>query len=61
MQQLSLQQDHNITIEQMIKDHILQISVYWHEEIDAYDIHIKDVTERKLAEEQVKKMYPPLI
>lgn len=56
MPQLSSQQDHNITVEQMLKDHILQISVYWHEEVDAYDIHIKDVTERKLAEEQVKHL-----
>ncbi|PKI12644.1 sensor domain-containing protein [Colwellia sp. 12G3] len=55
-QKLSSQQDHNVTVDQMLNDHILQISVYWHEEIDAYDIHIKDVTERKLAEEQVKHL-----
>jgi EAL domain-containing protein (putative c-di-GMP-specific phosphodiesterase class I)/GGDEF domain-containing protein len=55
-QQLSSQQDHNITVEQVINDHILHISVYWHEEIDAYDIHIKDVTEVKLAEEQVQHL-----
>jgi EAL domain-containing protein (putative c-di-GMP-specific phosphodiesterase class I)/GGDEF domain-containing protein len=55
-QQLTSQQDYQITVEQMLNDHILQISVYWHEEVDAYDIHIKDVTERILAEEQVKNL-----
>ncbi|PKG83480.1 hypothetical protein CXF85_10730 [Colwellia sp. 75C3] len=55
-QQLTSQQDHSVIVEQMLNDHILQISVYWHEEIDAYDIHIKDVTERKLAEEKVKHL-----
>jgi EAL domain-containing protein (putative c-di-GMP-specific phosphodiesterase class I)/GGDEF domain-containing protein/CHASE3 domain sensor protein len=55
-QQLTSQQDCQVTVEQMLNDHILQISVYWHEEVDAYDIHIKDVTERKLAEEQVKNL-----
>lgn len=55
-QQLSAQQEHSLVVEQVLKDHILQISIYWHEEIDAYDIHIKDVTERKQAEEQVKHL-----
>ncbi len=40
----------------MLNDRILQISVYWHKELDAYDIHIIDVTERKLAEEQVNHL-----
>ncbi|KGJ89129.1 diguanylate cyclase/phosphodiesterase [Colwellia psychrerythraea] len=52
-QQLSSQNEHNSVVEQVLNDHVLHISVYWHEEIDAYDIHIKDVTERKLAEERV--------
>ena len=55
-QLLSSQQEHSMVVEQVLNDHILQISVYWHEEIDAYDIHIKDVTERKLAEEQVNHL-----
>jgi len=55
-QLLSSQQEHNDTVEQVLNDHVLQISVYWHEEIDAYDIHIKDVTERKLAEEKVNHL-----
>lgn len=55
-QQMGSLQDRNIIVEQMLKDHILQISVYWHEEIDAYDIHIKDVTEARLAEEQVNHL-----
>ncbi len=55
-QQLSSEQDHSVVVEQVINDHILQVSVYWHEEIDAYDVHIKDVTEGKLAEEQVNHL-----
>jgi EAL domain-containing protein (putative c-di-GMP-specific phosphodiesterase class I)/GGDEF domain-containing protein len=55
-QQLSSQQDHSVIVEQILKDRILQISIYWHQELDAYDIHIKDVTERKLAEEQVNHL-----
>ncbi|MEW6993221.1 EAL domain-containing protein [Colwelliaceae bacterium MEBiC 14330] len=55
-QQLSAEQAHSKVIEQLLNDHILQISIYWHDEVDAYDIHIKDVTERKLAEEQVNHL-----
>ena len=55
-QQLSSQQEHNVIVEKILNDHILQMSVYWHEEVDAYDIHIKDVTERKQTEEQVKHL-----
>jgi len=55
-QQLAANQNHSIVIEQVLKEHILQISIYWHDEIDAYDIHIQDVTEGKLAEEQVNHL-----
>jgi len=55
-QQLSSDQEHSVIIEQVLNERILQISVYWHKEIDAYDVHIKDVTERKLAEEQVNHL-----
>ncbi len=55
-QAVSQQQDHTLVIEQSIKARILQISIYWHEEIDAYDIHIKDITEGKLAEEKVNHL-----
>jgi len=55
-QQLSSQQEHSVIIEQVLNERILQISVYWHKEIDAYDVHIIDVTERKLAEEQVNHL-----
>jgi len=55
-QQLSSKQDHSVIVEQVLNDRILQISIYWHKELDAYDIHIIDVTERKLAEEQVNHL-----
>ena len=55
-QEVSQQQDHTLVIEQSVKARILQISIYWHEEIDAYDIHIKDITEGKLAEEKVNHL-----
>jgi predicted signal transduction protein with EAL and GGDEF domain len=53
---LSTQQEHSITVEQALKSRILHISIYWHHEVDAYDIHIKDITERKLAEERVNHL-----
>jgi len=53
---IASQQDHSIVVEQVLNERILQISIYWHKELDAYDIHIIDVTERKLAEEQVNHL-----
>lgn len=55
-QQLSENQQHSFVVEQPLKDQILQITTYWHREVDAYDIHIVDMTERKLAEEQVNHL-----
>ena len=55
-QQLAAEQAHSLVVEQVLHEHILQVSIYWHDEIDAYDIHIRDVTEGKLAEEQVNHL-----
>ncbi|WP_206484290.1 GGDEF domain-containing phosphodiesterase [Thalassotalea sp. G2M2-11] len=48
--------DHSLVIEQALVDRILQISLYWHQAIDAYDIHVRDVTEHRLAEIEVNKL-----
>ncbi|MDO6427549.1 bifunctional diguanylate cyclase/phosphodiesterase [Thalassotalea sp. 1_MG-2023] len=48
--------DHYIVIEQTLKNKILQVSVNWLEEFDAYDIHIKDVTEQVVAQQEVKHL-----
>jgi len=48
--------NHSVVIEQKINGYILQINMNWLQEIDAYDIHILDITERKLAEEKVKHL-----
>jgi len=55
-QEVSKQRDHSLVVKQQLEDRILQISIYWHQEIDAYDIHIKDITERILAEQEVKQL-----
>jgi EAL domain-containing protein (putative c-di-GMP-specific phosphodiesterase class I)/GGDEF domain-containing protein len=51
--ELSLTKDHSLIIEQSLADRILQVSIYWHEEMDAYDIHIKDITDKKLSEQKI--------
>lgn len=53
---LSKQVNHTLILEQNLQDRILQISIYWHKELDAYDIHIKDITKRILAEQEVKQL-----
>lgn len=55
-EELSRAPEHSLVLEQELSERILQISIYWHEEIDAYDIHIKDVTEAKIAQEQVNHL-----
>lgn len=44
----------SMTIEQPLQDRILQVSINWLPEVDSYDLHIVDITERKLAEQKVK-------
>ena len=55
-EQLSKQKEFTLLVEQALKNRILQVRVYWHQEVDAYDIHIIDVTERKLAEDKVNHL-----
>lgn len=55
-EKLSRTTEHSVVLEQTLQERILQISIYWHEEMDAYDIHIKDVTEEKIAQEQVNHL-----
>lgn len=51
--QLSQQKTKTLNIEQMLADHVLQVTINWLAELDAYDIHIVDITERKRAEQKV--------
>ncbi|WP_448549688.1 putative bifunctional diguanylate cyclase/phosphodiesterase [Thalassotalea fusca] len=55
-QQLATVEDATLTVETEFKYRILQTSIHWHREIDAYDIHIWDVTERRIAEQKVKHL-----
>ena len=48
--------DHSLILEMPVKDRVLQTSIYLHPELEAYDIHIKDVTERVQAERAVKHL-----
>ena len=52
--QLSNSQESTLLIEQNLNDRILNININWLRELDAYDIHIVDITKRKIAEQQVK-------
>jgi EAL domain-containing protein (putative c-di-GMP-specific phosphodiesterase class I)/GGDEF domain-containing protein len=51
-----------LTMEQTFGDRILQVSIHWLKELDAYDIHLVDITEQKIAEQKVKHQafYQPL-
>jgi EAL domain-containing protein (putative c-di-GMP-specific phosphodiesterase class I)/GGDEF domain-containing protein len=51
-----------MSLEQTLGDRILHMSIHWLKELDAYDIHLLDVTEQKLAEQKVKHLafYQPL-
>jgi EAL domain-containing protein (putative c-di-GMP-specific phosphodiesterase class I)/GGDEF domain-containing protein len=55
-QQLRTQNNSNMVFESVINDHVLQTSIYWHDAIAAFDIHIKDITEGKLAEQQLNQL-----
>jgi len=55
-QRLSQGSENSFVIEQRLNDRVLQVSIYWHAELDAYDIHIRDITERILAEQAVNKL-----
>ena len=46
----------NTSVEQALASKVLQINVYWHKALKAYDIHIHDITERKQAEQKVHKL-----
>jgi EAL domain-containing protein (putative c-di-GMP-specific phosphodiesterase class I)/GGDEF domain-containing protein len=46
----------SISVEQTIKQFVLQYNINYLPDINAYDIHIIDITERKIAEEKVKKL-----
>jgi EAL domain-containing protein (putative c-di-GMP-specific phosphodiesterase class I)/GGDEF domain-containing protein len=51
-----------MTLEQTLGERIVHMSIHWLKELDAYDIHLLDVTEQKIAEQKVKHLafYQPL-
>jgi EAL domain-containing protein (putative c-di-GMP-specific phosphodiesterase class I)/GGDEF domain-containing protein len=55
-QQLRSENISNMVVESVINEHVLQTSIYWHEAIDAFDIHIKDITDGKRAEQQLNQL-----
>lgn len=46
----------SISVEQTIKKYVLQYNINYLPDIDAYDIHIIDITERKIVEEKVRRL-----
>ena len=61
-QRLTECHENAMTLEQTLGERILQVSIHWLKELDAYDIHLMDITEQKLAEQKVKHLafYQPL-
>jgi EAL domain-containing protein (putative c-di-GMP-specific phosphodiesterase class I)/GGDEF domain-containing protein len=61
-QRLTECHENAMTLEQKLGDRILQLNIHWLKELDAYDIHLMDVTEQKIAEQKVKHLafYQPL-
>lgn len=55
-QNLAQREDGRMSFEQDFHQRILQINVNWLKTIDAYDIHIIDITDRKLAEQEVNQL-----
>ncbi len=55
-QEISKSEQTSLSVEQQLKDRILQVNINWLKHIDAYDIHIVDITERKLAEQEVNHL-----
>lgn len=45
-----------MSLEQTLGKRILHMSIHWLKELDAYDIHLLDVTEQKVAEQKVKHL-----
>ena len=54
--QMSQSGRNSITLEQTLEDRVLQTNINWLKDIDAYDLHIVDITERKLAEQKVEHL-----
>ncbi len=52
-QEIAQQANNSLILERTLAGRILQVSIYWHKDLDAYDIHIKDITEHRLAEQEV--------
>jgi len=61
-QRLTEYNESAMTLEQTIAGRILQVNIHWLKELDAYDIHLMDITEQKIAEQKVKHLafYQPL-
>jgi len=55
-EQITKSVKNSLTVEQSLNNRVLQTNVNWLRDIDAYDLHIVDVTERKMAEQKVKHL-----
>lgn len=45
-----------VTIEQELETRLLQININWLKDIDAYDLHIIDITETRIAEQRISDL-----
>lgn len=43
-------------LEQTLKDRVLQININWLTDIDAYDLHLVDITDKRLAEQRISDL-----
>ncbi len=45
-----------MTIEQALATRLLQVNINWLKDVDAYDLHIFDVTEQRLSERRISDL-----
>ena len=55
-EQISLAGITTMTIEQALATRLLQVNINWLKDVDAYDLHIFDVTEQRLSERRISDL-----
>ena len=46
----------SVTVEQELETRLVQININWLKDIDAYDLHIIDITEKRLSEQRISDL-----
>ena len=54
--EMSKESKTTISVEQRLKDRVLQLNVNWLQEVEAFDIHVIDITDRRKAEQEIESL-----